>query len=73
LSARLSLLSRSEPTLRSDLHASDVALGRYFDPASKTTQTVRSLVQQVEQASTDVQLPNLDASLKAVHQYKSGS
>lgn len=73
LSARLSLLSRDEPTLRSDLHAADAALGRYFDPASKTTQTVRSLVQQVEQASTDVQLPTLDTSLKAVHQYKSRS
>ncbi len=32
LSARLSLLSRSEPTLKSDLHAADTALARYFDP-----------------------------------------
>jgi uroporphyrinogen III methyltransferase/synthase len=73
LSARLSLLSRDESTLRSDLHAADDALGRYFDPASKTTQTVRGLVQQVQQAATNVQLPTLDTSLKAVHQYKSRS
>jgi uroporphyrinogen III methyltransferase / synthase len=72
LSARLSLLSRSEPTLKSDLHAADAALGRYFDPASKQVQAVRDLVRQVDQASLAVAVPNLDASLAAVHQFKRG-
>jgi uroporphyrinogen III methyltransferase/synthase len=72
LSARLSLLSRDQKTMASDLDAADDALARYFDPASKSTQTVRDLVSQVRHASTSVDLPNLNASLEAVHQYKSG-
>ncbi|WP_250525523.1 fused uroporphyrinogen-III synthase HemD/membrane protein HemX [Caballeronia sp. GAWG2-1] len=72
LSARLSLLSRSEPTLKSDLKAADAALARYFDPSSKAVQAVRDLVKQVDQASMAVAVPNLDASLAAVHQFKRG-
>ncbi|KND57049.1 Uroporphyrinogen-III synthase [Candidatus Burkholderia verschuerenii] len=72
LSARLSLLSRSEPTLKSDLQAADAALGRYFDPSSKKVQAVRDLVKQVDSASPAVSLPNLNASLAAVHQFKRG-
>lgn len=72
LSARLSLLSRSEPTLKSDLQAADAALARYFDPSSKKVQAVRDLVKQVDQTSRAVAVPNLDASLAAVHQFKRG-
>ncbi|MDR5853892.1 fused uroporphyrinogen-III synthase HemD/membrane protein HemX [Caballeronia sp. LZ062] len=72
LSARLSLLSRSEPTLKSDLAAADASLGRYFDPSSKKVAAVRDLVKQVDQASLAVAVPNLDASLAAVHQFKRG-
>ncbi len=72
LSARLSLLSRSEPTLKSDLKAADVALACYFDPASKKVQSVRDLVKAVDAASLAVSVPNLNASLAAVHQFKRG-
>ncbi|SAL48407.1 fused uroporphyrinogen-III synthase HemD/membrane protein HemX [Caballeronia telluris] len=72
LSARLSLLSRSEPTLKSDLRAADAALGRYFDPSSKKVASVRDLVKQVDQASLAVAVPNLNDSLAAVHQFKRG-
>ncbi|MDR5749846.1 MULTISPECIES: fused uroporphyrinogen-III synthase HemD/membrane protein HemX [unclassified Caballeronia] len=72
LSARLSLLSRSEPTLKSDLRAADAALGRYFDPSSKKVASVRDLVKQVDQASLAVAVPNLNESLAAVHQFKRG-
>ncbi|WP_244848126.1 fused uroporphyrinogen-III synthase HemD/membrane protein HemX [Caballeronia sp. SL2Y3] len=72
LSARLSLLSRSESTLKSDLAAADAALGRYFDPSSKKVAAVRDLVKQVDQSSLAVAVPNLDASLAAVHQFKRG-
>jgi uroporphyrinogen III methyltransferase/synthase len=72
LSARLSLLSRDQKTMAADLDAADDALARYFDPASKSTQTVRDLVSQVRHASTSVDLPNLNTSLEAVHQFKSG-
>jgi uroporphyrinogen III methyltransferase / synthase len=72
LSARLSLLSRSEPTLKSDLKTADTALAKYFDPASKKVESVRDLVKQVDAASLAVAVPNLDASLAAVHQFKRG-
>jgi uroporphyrinogen III methyltransferase / synthase len=72
LQARLSLLSRDEKTMDADLDAADTALARYFDPASKSVQTVRDLVSQVRHTSMSVELPNLNTSLEAVHQYKSG-
>ncbi len=72
LSARLSLLSRSEPALKSDLHAADTALGRYFDPSSPNVKSVRDLVHQVDAASLAVTVPDLNASLAAVHQFKRG-
>jgi uroporphyrinogen III methyltransferase / synthase len=71
LSARLSLLSRNEETLKSDLAAADAALGHYFDNASKQTQTVRDLVKEVTAGSAAVAVPNIDTSLQAVEQYRS--
>jgi uroporphyrinogen III methyltransferase/synthase len=71
LSARLSLLSRNQATLKSDLAAADAALAHYFDSASKETQNVRDLLKQVDAGSAAVALPTLDESLKAVQQYKS--
>lgn len=71
LSARLGLLSRNEATLKSDLQAADAALARYFDGASKRTQTVRALVKDVAQGAATVEVPNLNSSLQAVHNYKS--
>ncbi|CAG4886297.1 fused uroporphyrinogen-III synthase HemD/membrane protein HemX [Paraburkholderia gardini] len=71
LSARLALLSRNQTTLKSDLHAADAALDRYFDSSSKRVQTVRGLVKDVDTGSAAVELPNLNTSLQAVHQYRS--
>ncbi|WP_297354868.1 fused uroporphyrinogen-III synthase HemD/membrane protein HemX [Paraburkholderia sp.] len=73
LSARLALLSRNQTTLKSDLHAADAALARYFDNASKRTQTVRGLVKEVDDGSAAVEVPNLNTSLQAVNQYRSRS
>jgi uroporphyrinogen III methyltransferase/synthase len=73
LSARLALLARNQTTLKSDLQAADAALARYFDASSKNTQTVRDLVKEVNDGSGAVDLPNLDTSLQAVHQYRSRS
>ncbi|RDU96569.1 fused uroporphyrinogen-III synthase HemD/membrane protein HemX [Trinickia dinghuensis] len=71
LSARLGLLSRNQATLESDLNAADAALARYFDGASKRTQTVRALIKDVSQGAATVEVPNLNTSLQAVHNYKS--
>ncbi|PVX82402.1 uroporphyrinogen III methyltransferase/synthase [Paraburkholderia unamae] len=71
LSARLSLLSRNEATLKSDLADADATLARYFDGASKQTQTVRELLKEVGAGSAAVALPTLDKSLQAIQQYRS--
>jgi uroporphyrinogen III methyltransferase/synthase len=70
LSARVALLSRNPTTLKSDLHAADAALARYFDGAAKRTQTVRELVKEVDDGSASVQLPDINASLQAVRNTK---
>ncbi|SEI83176.1 fused uroporphyrinogen-III synthase HemD/membrane protein HemX [Paraburkholderia diazotrophica] len=70
LSARLALLARNQTTLKSDLNAADEALARYFDASSKKVQTARDLVKEVDQGSGAVEVPNLNTSLQAVHQYR---
>jgi uroporphyrinogen III methyltransferase / synthase len=70
LSARLALLSRNQTTLKSDLHAADAALARYFDNASKRTEVVRGLIKDVDDGSAAVEVPNLSTSLDAINQYK---
>jgi uroporphyrinogen III methyltransferase/synthase len=70
LSARLALLARNQTTLKSDLKAADDALARYFDASSKKVQTARDLVKEVDQGSGAVEVPNLNTSLQAVHQYR---
>lgn len=71
LSARLGLLSRNQATLESDLKEADAALARYFDGASKQTQTVRALIKDVAHGAQSVAVPNLNTSLQAIHDYKS--
>ncbi len=71
LAARLSLLARNEPAMKSDLHAAQATLARYFDGASKNTQVVQDLLKQVDAASLTVAVPNLNTSLNAVQQFKS--
>lgn len=71
LSARLSLLSRNEATLQSDLSAADDTLARYFDPSSAALGVVRTTIANVRQAAQQVTVPTLDGSLQALRQYKS--
>ena len=71
LSARLSLLSRNETTLQSDLTAADTTLARYFDPSSNMTGLVRTTIADVQRAAKQVTVPTLDESLQALRQYKS--
>ncbi|WP_175994429.1 fused uroporphyrinogen-III synthase HemD/membrane protein HemX [Burkholderia vietnamiensis] len=71
LTARLSLLARNDAAMKSDLHAAQASLGKYFDQASKDTQSVEDLLKQVDGASLTVAVPNLNTSLNAVQQFKS--
>lgn len=68
LSARLSLLSHNAATLKTDLKISKQTLTRYFDIDARRTQTLRALMEQLESAPQALELPDLSASLRALHQ-----
>lgn len=70
LSARASLLSHNEATLKVDLQEASATLARYFDPDAKSTQAVRDLLKQVQDSANAITLPDLDDSLHAIQQYQ---
>ncbi|WP_019141464.1 uroporphyrinogen-III C-methyltransferase [Noviherbaspirillum massiliense] len=70
LSARLALLSRNESAFRNDIVAAQDAIVKYFDPHAKQTQTVQSLLKQVQSGNLSIEMPTLDDSLTAVRNYK---
>jgi uroporphyrin-3 C-methyltransferase len=66
LNARLGLLARQMASARSDLAAASLAVNQYFDPASRTTQRVAGLLQQVRSQMKAVELPRADDTLAAL-------
>ena len=66
LNARLALLSRQSDTARSDLASASVWLIKYFDPASRKTQTATQLLQQVQGQLKTSELPRLDETMAAL-------
>ncbi len=66
LNARLGLLSRQTSGARADLAAVGVLLAKYYDPASRKTQTVIQLLQQVQAQMKSSDLPRLDETLAAL-------
>lgn len=70
LNARLGLLSRNESAFRSDLIAAQDTITKYFDTRAKQTQTVQSLLRQVQNNNLSIQMPTLAESLNAVRNYK---
>ena len=66
LNARLGLLARQTDSARSDMAASDQMLGKYFDAASRKTQTMLQLLHQVQGQMKNLELPRMDASLTAL-------
>jgi uroporphyrinogen III methyltransferase/synthase len=71
LSARVSLLSHNDVTLKADLRDADAALMRYFDHDAKSTQALHDLLRQVQAGANAAALPNLDDSLRAIQSYQS--
>jgi uroporphyrin-3 C-methyltransferase len=63
LNARLALLSRRTEAARSDVAASQAALRKYFDPASRKTQVATAMLQQVQSQLRAVELPRIDETL----------
>lgn len=70
LNARLALLARNESAFRSDLMAAQDAIAKYFDPRAKQTQTVQTLLKQVQASNVSIDMPTLVESLNAVRNYK---
>jgi len=66
LNARLGLLSRQIDSVRSDLGAASVSLGRYFDASSRKTQTASAMLQQVRGQLKALDLPRVDDTLAAL-------
>ena len=66
LNARLNLLSRQTDAVRSDLLSASAWLGRYFDPASRKTQTATQLLAQVQSQLKTSELPRLDDTMTAL-------
>ncbi len=66
LNARLGLLSRQTDTARTDLVNAGTWLGKYFDPASRKTQAVVQLLQQVQGQLKTSELPRLDETMAAL-------
>jgi uroporphyrin-3 C-methyltransferase len=66
LNARLGLLSRQTETARADLVSANAWLGKYFDPASRKTQTAVQLLAQVQSQLKTSELPRLDDTLAAL-------
>jgi len=70
LNARLALLSRNESAFRSDMVAAQDAISKYFDTRSKQTQTVQTLLKQVQGSNLSLEMPSMAESLNAVRGYK---
>jgi uroporphyrin-3 C-methyltransferase len=66
LNARLGLLSRQTDNTRADLAAASAWLGKYFDPASRQTQTAVQLLAQVQSQLKTSELPRLDETMAAI-------
>lgn len=70
LNARLALLDRNEPVLRTDLEASSAWLTRYFDARSKAVVAAGATLKQVSASAIAIELPTVAESLAAVRSFK---
>ena len=66
LNARLGLLARQTDSARADLATAAASLARYFDRASRKTQTALNLLQQVQTQMKSLELPRVDDTLAAL-------
>lgn len=66
LNARLGLLARQLESARADLAATSATLNKYFDPASRKTQSAASILQLVQSQMKTMELPRVDDTLAAL-------
>ena len=66
LNASLGVLARQFDSARADLAAATAALNKFFDPASRRTQSVATILQQAQASIKAADLPRLDETLAAL-------
>ena len=66
LNARLSLLARQNESARADAAAAAAALNKYFDPASRRTQSAAVQLQQLQAQLRVAELPRIDETFAAL-------
>ncbi|MBP7412664.1 uroporphyrinogen-III C-methyltransferase [Simplicispira metamorpha] len=66
LNARLGVLARQFDSARADLAAASAAINKYFDPASRRTQSAATVLQQAQAHLKTAELPRLDETLSAL-------
>ena len=66
LNARLGILARQYDSARSDLSGAINALNKYFDPASRRTQSAATVLLQAQAHMKTAELPRLDETLSAL-------
>jgi len=69
LNARLALLSRNETAFRSDMIAAQDGIASYFDTRSKQTQSIQTILRQIQSSNVSIEMPNLEESLNAVRNF----
>jgi uroporphyrin-3 C-methyltransferase len=66
LNARLGLLSRQIDSSRADLASAAAVIAKYFDGASRRTQSVSALLQQVQGQMRALEIPRIDETMAAL-------
>ncbi len=70
LDARQALLARDPVRFRADLETAQAWIRRYYDTGAKKTAAALTSLKRLAAGSIDVELPNIDASLAAVRNFK---
>ena len=72
LNARLALLAHDQWTFRNELAQARVWVDRYFDGRNPAVQAASRSLKQLSATEINIELPNLNASLSAIKNFKLG-
>jgi len=70
LSARIALLLRDESSFKSDIHAAQEWVARYFDDSSDLTKDVLASLHQLQEKHVGIEIPDISASLEAARNFR---
>jgi len=70
LSARIALLQRDVKTYRTDLQVARHWIERFYDPKDRNVAAALATLKQLSEVDIDIALPDINASLSAVRDYK---